>query len=178
MRNSLLLGLYSVTFLCSCAGYKISPLAPDQLDEWGNDQDDGYIFYEPELFLIARMRSESIQKLEDNLETQDKSLLLDTYELEVIYLPDYSRPYRFSQYEFFAKSELKITFENGWMFTGAESKTDTTAILDLLAAALQAAPFTDRGADVPTVMMFRIHITSRSIELTPVSINITQDPDA
>jgi hypothetical protein len=140
MRRMLIATVVSFTAaaLSGCAGYRLTPITPDQARCDRDSQPEGYVFYAPKPYLLGLGK------------TGDSGTV---FEFEVVYLPDQSKPYRFTRYELFAKSDLNITFEDGWKFTGAESKTDSTPALTALAGLANAALpgiFADRGkpADV------------------------------
>jgi hypothetical protein len=126
--------------LTGCAGYHLTPLSPDvaaQMHDTGKEHKEGYIFYAPQPFLLGNPNQQG------------------NYEFKLIYLPDYARPYRFTQYEFFAKSDLKIAFEDGWKFTGADSKVDTTAALSSLVELAKGAIKT-ASTTKPSPVLYRV----------------------
>lgn len=130
---------------------------------------EGYIFYAPRAYLLGTLRSGSANSratangrtatpppgfAEDPAapKTSDdraqpgpassagaSAATLYSYDFQVIYLPDYGRPFRFTSYEFLAKSELNISFKDGWMFTGAESSVDSTVALGHVVELAKAA---------------------------------------
>ncbi len=136
-----------ITLLLSgCAGYKIRAVDPANIHEPGKE---GYVFHAPAPFLEERKITAKV----DDVETV-------TYEYKIVYLPDMERPYRFTQYEFLAKSELKIAFEEGWKWTGAESKTDSTAVpsalVELAKSAADAALRTPADSSGSVYTLYRL----------------------
>jgi len=170
--RALTVGVISCSFLTGCAGYRVIPITPSEARSVHSGKSEhGYIFHAPAPYLFG--------KLKNTASLADGLTLEDAYDFEIVYLPDYERPFRFKQYEFLAKSELKIAFEDGWKFTGAESKTDTTGALDaIVELAKTAAGPLGAAADqdeLPKNVLFRIDIRDgkpeNGLELTPVHWN-------
>ena len=152
----------SVGVVTGCAGYKLQPITPQQASDSHKTAGakEGYIFYEPAPYLMGGLVAKG---------TDGKP---DQYKFDLVYLPDYTRPYRFTRYEVLAKSNLKIAFENGWKFTGAESSTDSTAafaaLVDL-AKSTVAALDRPAGAEPDPIVLYRIDLRADSPQLTKVS---------
>ncbi|MEK6702330.1 MAG: hypothetical protein AABZ53_08710 [Planctomycetota bacterium] len=145
--------------LSGCAGYSLTPLATDAHDP----SKEGYVFYAPAPFLMGTLKSPPAAAGEKTAPA--------SYDFKIVYLPDRSRPYRFTRYECLAKSDLKITFTDGWLFTGAESSTDSTqaltAIVDLAKLAAGAAL---PGAAPAGVLLWRIDVNGAQVSVVRVTV--------
>lgn len=158
-----------VMMLSGCAGYRLNPISQTELQSLWNDQggrraEEGYIIYEPAPFLIGTLKEQAANQ---------PYVLASDYTFKIEYLPDHSRPYRFTQYEVLAKSELKVTFANGWQFTGAESKTDSTAALTALvelAKTISPMDMRQNVREAPSLVMFRIVVNGAQTTLQPVTL--------
>ncbi len=122
-----------------CAGYKLTAISPQDADDahLQGRNTEGYTFYEPAVYIVV-----------GPVETGKPTV-------QVFTLPDYERPYRFTRYEFLAKSELEIAFEEGWRFTGAKSSTDSTAVPAAIVSLLEQIPFAGRN-DSKEPRVFRL----------------------
>lgn len=172
--------------LAGCAGYKLTPISTDQVRKAHEDSGpEGYIFYAPQAYLLGVLRPDKASELfkaqvsgtpqpdmqeDPKLAGQDPRTTAlvaatEAYDFRIVYLPDTTRPYRFTRYEFFAKSELKLVFEDGWKLTGAESKTDSTAALTALVelakggVGILGGEATGKG--LPGVVLYRIDTGSK-----------------
>ena len=98
---ALLLIFIALCTLTSCAGYSITH----------NGEGEGYDVFRPEPYLLVRQGSSA------------KSAS------EIIYLPNYSQRYRIHTWNFLAKADLKLDFQDGWCLKGITGKTDNTQII-------------------------------------------------
>lgn len=153
--------------LAGCAGYKLTPVSRSAVEAaHAHGGPEGYIVYAPQPFLLATINA----PVKD-----DKGVTSPpTYKFEIIHLPNFDRPYRFTRHEFLAKSEVDFKLENGWMFAGAKSWSDSTAALTALAGlaetALGLSSLNAEGAPPPAAVLFRINITDTAVTLTPTTI--------
>lgn len=149
----MLLGVAAVVG-AGCAGYKLKPISPAEAKrshEEGSKSNEGYIFHAPQPFLLG-----TLKELDGG-----KS---PTYDFKLIYLPDYNRPFRFTRYEFLAKSDLDVTFTDGWQFTNAKSTTDTTAAFSTLVDLAKGVVGTlDATKPLPPIILFRIDTSAEPI---------------
>lgn len=99
----------------ACAGYDIIPLRPGDaaISNWGVSPEDGYIIYEPHPYLRI------VQT------TQDGKLSVAA---DIIYLPNRHRPYRVSTFAILATADIKLTYNDGWQLTNAQSNVDTASV--------------------------------------------------
>ncbi len=161
--RALTLGVLCVGCVTGCAGYKLTPISPGEASSAhceGREGKEGYIFHAPQPFLMGTLKPGTTPSEADGSVSA-------AYDFQIVYLPDYERPYRFTRYEFLAKSDVSTTFQNGWMLTGAESKTDTTAavssLVDFVKAVADIVPLSGDGdaSTLPGVVLYRID-TSRT----------------
>lgn len=151
-----LLSLATIT-LGGCAGYRLTPLERS-VDTGGaagsvhTPGTEGYVFYAPSPYLLGTLQG-----------TKDGN---PGYDYKIIFLPDYDRPYRFTRFNTLAQSDLKISFAEGWMFTGAESSVDTTALLGLATALVEKLPFAPTASS-PAVVLYRLEWDEKGFHLTP-----------
>lgn len=174
LRPMLFAATLTAAALTGCAGYNLRPITTGEtsIESWGGKGVDGrpakegYIFYAPHPFLLL-----TPQPVPANMQPPKKP----HYSASIVYLPDFQRPYRFTRYTLLAKSDLNINFKDGWMFTGAESKTDTTAftsgLVDLAKSAVGILSQEDRTDDT-LPKLFRIDFDTKDStwKLTPVEL--------
>lgn len=149
----------SLLLLTGCAGYRLEPTTPEDAAavHRSSQTKEGYIFYEPHPYVMGTLKGSK---------ADDKGTSAE-YDFQLVYLPDYDRPYRFTRYETLAKNDLKITFANGWMFTGAESSTDSTAALSAIADLIKAgiaAMNVGAGQAPEPVILYRLEYGSSKDE--------------
>jgi hypothetical protein len=115
-----------------CAYYKIQPVSAASVRNWGkiNGPQEGYVFYQPELYFAATITTDSIG---DKGAAQTKQ----TVTVAPIYLPNHERPYRLTTHNFLAKADFTFNFENGWKLTQISDKSDNTAVANTLAGELK-----------------------------------------
>jgi hypothetical protein len=115
-----------------CAYYKIQPVSASSLQNWGktNGPQEGYVFYQPELYFAAMIATDS---------TGDKGTTPAKLNVTVtpIYLPNHERPYRVTTHNFLAKADFTFNFENGWKLTQISDKSDNTVVANTLAGELK-----------------------------------------
>jgi len=115
-----------------CAYYKIQPVSASSLQNWGktNGPQEGYVFYQPELYFAAMIATDS---------TGDKDAAQPKQNVTVtpIYLPNHERPYRVTTHNFLAKADFTFNFENGWKLTQISDKSDNTVVANTLAGELK-----------------------------------------
>jgi hypothetical protein len=92
-------------FLTSCAGYSIT----------ANGKGSGYDVFRPAPYLLGNP-------------LKDKDDKPNGYEYKVIWLPDYSQPYRIDTWNFLGQGHFKFTIEDGWRLTGIDADSDNTGI--------------------------------------------------
>lgn len=117
--------------LAGCAGYTVQAMKPDGS---GKNGPSGYTVYEPKPYILRTP-------------ILDDKAVLKGYQFSVVYLPDYSRPYKVRTQNFLAKSDIQFTFKDGWMFTNIADKSDNTTIASDLIKAAQAILPGLRGID-------------------------------
>ena len=105
-----------------CAYYQIQPISAAALQNWGktNGPSEGYVFYQPELYLAAAIATDS-----------------GNVTVTPIYLPNHERPYRVTTHNFLAKADFTFNFDNGWKLTQISDKSDNTAMASTLAGELK-----------------------------------------
>jgi hypothetical protein len=108
--------------LAGCAGYTVQAMKPDGS---GKNGPSGYTVYEPKPYILRTP-------------ILDDKAVLKGYQFSVVYLPNYSKPYRVRSYNFLAKSDIQFTFKDGWMLTNVADKSDNTTITSDLIKAAQA----------------------------------------
>lgn len=117
IARSVLLGAAAASALLAsgCAGYTIQRQSrvEGRLVDSGKP---GYLVYGPKPYLL--------QTPVFDKEGKD----VTGYSFSVIYLPDYSAPYRVDTFNFLAKSDITFSFTNGWMLTSVADKSDNTTI--------------------------------------------------
>lgn len=160
-----------VCILVGCADYNLTPISMDEAQHAHNGPGvkEGYIFYAPKPYLVG-----TYQGLSEDTEEP-------IYKFELRYLPDYSKPFRFTRNVFLSKFDLDIAFEDGWQFTGAKSKSDTTAALaELVKLAEAGAKFIPLDEDpsgkkaTPQFIFFEITADSQG---RPKIERVTVDGD-
>jgi len=142
-----------------CAYYKIQPISASSLQNWGktNGPQEGYVFYQPELYFAATIATDS---------TGDKGTAQTKQNVTVtpIYLPNHERPYRLTTHNFLANADYTLNFENGWKLTQISDKSDNTAVANTLAGELKTIlsaaglkALTDTGTNAPKqrVILYR-----------------------
>ena len=107
-----------------CAYYKIQPVSASSVQNWGktNGPQEGYVFYQPELYFAATI-------------TKDSGSANVT--VTPIYLPNHERPYRVTTHNFLAKADFTFNFENGWKLTQISDKSDNSTLANTLAGELK-----------------------------------------
>jgi hypothetical protein len=134
-----------------CAYYKIQPVSASSVQNWGksNGPQEGYVFYQPELYFAATI-------------TKDSGSANVT--VTPIYLPNHERPYRVTTHNFLAKADFTFNFENGWKLTQISDKSDNSTLANTLAGELKTMlsaaglkALTDTGTNAPKqrVILFR-----------------------
>lgn len=127
---SLLVGSLLLT---SCASYTIQPISNEKA-AWptGKDKaDDGYIFYQPELYFAATITTEATK------DKEGKETAKETINVAPLYLPNYTKPYRVTTFNFLAKADFAFDFENGWKLTKLADKSDNSTLANTLAGDLK-----------------------------------------
>jgi hypothetical protein len=131
-RTLCLFPLAAALLAGGCAYYKIQPVSASSLRNWGktNGPQEGYVFYQPELYFAAMIATDS---------TGDKGTAPAKQNVTVtpIYLPNHERPYRVTTHNFLAKADFTFNFENGWKLTQISDKSDNTAVASTLAGELK-----------------------------------------
>lgn len=166
-----LVGVVTCALLTGCAGYNLKPIAPGSSTH--NPSREGYVFYAPAPFLMGTLKAPAPAAGGGGGAAAGAAAV--QYDFKIVYLPDSARPYRFTRYEFLAKSNLKITFADGWLFTGAESSTDTTQALTALVDLLElgkgiATAALNENQPLPTILLYRIDINGNDAALVRVPI--------
>jgi hypothetical protein len=126
--NRSLLALTAALLATGCAGYKISPIDPASLPgglvgnpatAWGKGYvKDGYIVYAPELYFLLTYSVGSGGAVTASVTPQ--------------LLPNTSRPYRITTWNFLAKADFEFTFTDGWKLTALSDKGDNTGVATAL----------------------------------------------
>jgi len=115
-----------------CAYYKIQPVSASSVQNWGKTDgpQEGYVFYQPELYFAATIATDS---------ASDKGTAQAKQNVTVapIYLPNHARPYRVTTHNFLAKADFTFNFENGWKLTQISDKSDNTSVANALAGELK-----------------------------------------
>lgn len=125
--------LSSSLILTSCASYTIQPISQAKA-AWPTEKstaDEGYIFYQPELYFAATITTEG-SKDKDGKETAK-----ETINVAPLYLPNYTKPYRVTTFNFLAKADFAFDFENGWKLTKLADKSDNSTVANTLAGELK-----------------------------------------
>jgi len=115
-----------------CAYYRIQPVAPASLADWGgpNGPPEGYIFYQPELYFSATI-------LAGSTNTAGGTAEKPTVTVTPLYLPNYQKPFRLTTRNFLAKSDFTFNLENGWKLTQISDRADNATVANTLAGQLQ-----------------------------------------
>ena len=116
-----------------CAYYRIQPVAPASLADWGrpNGPPEGYIFYQPELYFSVTLLAGSTNSV--GIAAAEKQ----TVTVTPLYLPNYQKPFRLTTRNFLAKSDFTFNFENGWKLTQISDQADNATVANTLAGQLQ-----------------------------------------
>ena len=124
--------LAAVLLTGGCAYYKIQPVPPESLADWGksNSSREGYIFYQPELYFEATLST-------DATNTGSSANPKPAVAVTPIYLPNYQKPFRVTTRNFLAKSDFTFNFENGWKLTQISDRADNATLANTLAGQLQ-----------------------------------------
>jgi hypothetical protein len=130
MKRILCFVALAALFTGGCAWYKIQPISADSLNGWGktNGLPAGYIFYQPELYFLATIVTESTGS------TNKQNVTVTP-----IWLPNYQKPYRVTTHNILAKADFTFNFENGWKLTSIADKGDNSTMADTLAGQLTTA---------------------------------------
>jgi len=120
-------------FAGGCAYYKIQPVPPASLADWGkpNGPPEGYIFYQPELYFSVTVLTGSTNA--GGSTAAEKQ----TVTVTPLYLPNYQKPFRLTTRNFLAKSDFTFNFENGWKLAQISDQADNAAVANTLAGQLQ-----------------------------------------
>jgi hypothetical protein len=112
-----------------CAWYKIQPVSAGSLNSWGktNGPAEGYVFYQPELYFLATIVTESTGSTTKQNAT-----------VTPVWLPNYQRPYRVTTHNLLARADFTFNFENGWKLTSIADKGDNSTVANTLAGQLTA----------------------------------------
>lgn len=164
MYKKLLLLFILLSFV-GCAGYSIKP-------QWDKNLSSGYQVYAPHPHLLVNTT------IANNMVTQTAS---------IIYLPDYSKPYKVRTWNFLGKADFSFTFDQGWNLTAISDKSDNTAAtkefantaIKLLGLTTQAVSPTADGTAVYTAKIYRLvfdETNGHLIRLAPVNIPVPQAP--
>ncbi len=109
----------------------------------------GFCFYEPQPYLLVTAEvPKTDAKPKDETDQGDKKLTpqpptsqpAPVYTIQIVYLPDYSKPYRLCIQSGLGNNEHSFKLANGWQLTDVDSKTNTeipetiTAVSSLLKA--------------------------------------------
>lgn len=146
-----------ITFtLNSCTTIRVTPI-----DHSGNavkDALDGVRFYQPKPYLLITALSNTANK--ESSEKIYRAKFTDqfncNYELQFIYLPDYTNGYVISinsWWRMFGTASMAPQLENGWKLTGLSTEVDSktpetiTAIAELVTAAKPAGIYNNDGGD-------------------------------
>lgn len=155
----------SAVVLGGCAGYKLDPISPEEArtNHTRDKTTEGYVFYEPQPFIFGTLKG--INRETKPSPNGDVTVVNAEYVYEIKYFKDYERPYRFTRQEFLAKNDLKITFQDGWMFTGAESSTDTTGVVtSLVDLANSMIPAAGPVESVKPFVLYRLNYSFKTEE--------------
>jgi hypothetical protein len=120
-------------FAGGCAYYKIQPVPAASLKDWGktNGPQEGYIFYQPELYFSATILPDSTNAGGGTAQAKQ------TVTVTPLYLPNYQKPFRVTTRNFLAKSDFTFNFENGWKLTQISDKADNSTVANTMAGQLQ-----------------------------------------
>ena len=117
-----------IFFISGCAGLDIRPISKKQADQVHNIDNsmEGYIVYQP-MVLVEVINKEicTNQKDGDCISVGN----ICGYG-QVIYLPDYSKPYLVDSSNGFGKAGVDIQIKDGWMLAGLKDTSDNTALLN------------------------------------------------
>jgi hypothetical protein len=140
MKRILCFVSLAALFTGGCAWYKIQPVSADSLNGWSktNCLPEGYIFYQPELYFLATIVTEST----DSTSKQNVTVT-------PIWLPNYQKPYRVTTHNILARADFTFNFENGWKLTSIADKADNSMVANTLASQLTTALKTAEGLKVP-----------------------------
>jgi hypothetical protein len=124
--------LAAALFTGGCAYYKIQPISEASVQNWGktNGVQDGYVFYQPELYFAATITT-------DSTGASGAASTKQSVTVAPIYLPNRERPYRVTTHNFLAKADFTFNFENGWKLTQISDKADNTTVANTLAGELK-----------------------------------------
>lgn len=127
MKKLLFFGFLVAWLTSGCAWYKIQPISANSLNNWGktNGLPEGYIFYQPELYLAATIVTDT-----------SGSTSKQNISVTPLWLPNYQRPYRLTTHNFLAKADFAFDFENGWKLTQIADKGDNSTVANTLAGEL------------------------------------------
>jgi hypothetical protein len=155
--------------MAGCASYTIQPIASDDLDKWaGGKLDQGYVFYQPELYFLVTATSpkaaeaatvtnatptDETEKASTNALAAEETSKAPTasasdgqsltFSVTPIYLPNPKKRYRVTTFNFLAKSDFTFNFKDGWQLTSIADKADnstvTTALIGQMQSMLNAA---------------------------------------
>jgi hypothetical protein len=125
-------GIAGLLATSGCAWYNITPIQKADTSKWGDkDSQDGYVFYQPELYFAATVTTSTATNTDKTTTTkQDISVA-------PLYLPNPAKAYRVTTHNFLAKADFAFNFENGWKLTSIADKSDNTTVATALAGQLQ-----------------------------------------
>jgi hypothetical protein len=131
-RTLCLFPLAAALLAGGCAYYKIQPISASSVQNWGktNGVQEGYVFYQPELYFAATIAP-------DSTGASGTTSAKQSVTVAPIYLPNHERPYRVTTHNFLAKADFTFNFENGWKLTQISDKSDNTAVANTLAGELK-----------------------------------------
>ena len=87
-------------------------------------------FLNSKLYFSATITTETVKTSEGKDEPRQ------SVSVTPLYLPNYSKPYRVTTHNFFAKADFGFDFENGWKLTKLADKSDNSTLANTLAGQL------------------------------------------
>src|SRR4051812_13181728 len=140
MKGGLLLLTAAALCFSGCASYTIKPIVAEDPSKWGGEKaEEGYVFYQPELYFLVTPAGGAKATPADEKEKKDPKADDKAAGLTVtpIYLPNPAKPYRVTTFNFLAKSDFAFNFKDGWQLTSISDKADNTTVANTLAGELK-----------------------------------------
>jgi hypothetical protein len=133
--------------LAGCASYTIQPISSAELQKWDRGKlDEGFVFYQSELyFLVAPSAGASAGGGKTNAAGMDAKGKAgkpsedeaSTFTVTPMYLPNPSKAYRITTFNFLAKSDFAFNFKDGWQLSSIADKADNSTIANTIAGELK-----------------------------------------
>lgn len=163
---------FTVLGVSGCAGLIVYPLTETQASkahkkEWATDSDalSGYIVYHPMIVVEVVNKEVCTSRSGDGICSGVKNVCGFG---QIIYMPDYKKPYIVNSKNGLGKAGVEIQIKNGWMLSGLKDNSDNTALLDKLFADAVLATKSDKTPPCAKTGLYRLNDDPKTIDSKPL----------